>query len=464
MANKTILDFIICFTPEPVMDFFSKGQIRTVKAKRHIAFSFFYRGLDLALGFLQVPLVLNYLSEEEYGIWLVLFSITEGLGFLDVGLEKGLRNKFAEALAKNEKEDAKFYISTTYATVSLIAVSFYFLFVIVNPLLNWPILLNTSPSLKGELSILAIFIFGSFAITLVLRIIITMLIADQRPSIRNLNGLFARLLKLGFLVFLIFTTKSSLLKLGIMNSIAPVITLLLLSLYYFSKDYSEYRPSISYVDFAYLKEVTNLGINFFIISIAGVILFTSDNLIITQLYGPEQVTPYQIAHKYFGLILTFFMIIVQPLWSAITDAYYLRDYKWIKKTIKTMQRVWGFAVVGIFLMLIISPFVYKIWIGERTAIPILLSVSWAIFAIVQMYYAILAHFINGVGKLRIQLILSIASVIINIPLSVLLAKVMGLGTSGIINATSISLLINILFFTIQYNKIINEKDIGIWGR
>ena len=94
----------------------------------------------------------------------------------------------------------------------------------------------------------------------------------------------------------------------------------------------------------------NLGIKFFVISIAAVILFTTDNLIITQLFGPDQVTPYQITHKYFNLSFMFFIILVQPLWSAVTDAFEKNDFKWIQNIMKKMTKVWVLFAIGTFGM------------------------------------------------------------------------------------------------------------------
>ena len=70
--------------------------------------------------------------------------------------------------------------------------------------------------------------------------------------------------------------------------------------------------------------------------IAAVVVFTTDNLIITQLFGPAQVAPYSIALKYFNIAQMGFSIIITPFWSAFTEAYTKNDYAWIKNNIKRL--------------------------------------------------------------------------------------------------------------------------------
>lgn len=55
-----------------------------------------------------------------------------------------------------------------------------------------------------------------------------------------------------------------------------------------------------------------LGLKFFIIQIATVVLYETSNLIIAQLFGPAQVTPYNVAGKYFGIIPMVMGIIMTP--------------------------------------------------------------------------------------------------------------------------------------------------------
>lgn len=54
----------------------------------------------------------------------------------------------------------------------------------------------------------------------------------------------------------------------------------------------------------------SLGLKFFIIQVATILIFQTSNIIITQTLGPESVTVYNIAYKYFFALGMLFMIIL----------------------------------------------------------------------------------------------------------------------------------------------------------
>lgn len=446
-----------------LVGFFTKGHPRTLKAKKQVILSFFYRFVDIAIGLALVPLMLNYLDKTRYGIWMVLFSLTIYFRFMNIGLEQGLRNKLAESKAKGEIEKARIYVSTTYATIGGISISFFLIFLFVNQFLNWTKILNTELPLGQELSILAIFVFGSFSLSFILKIVITIAVADQKPSILNLKNMLIRIFELIFILIIFAIVPSSLLVMGIGYSIAPVLVLIGFSVYFFNKKYKIIRPSIKYINFHYLKDLMNLGVKFFIISIAVIVLFFTDNLIITQLFGPEQVTPYQIVHRYFEVPLMLFILIVQPIWSAVTEAYVKKEFHWIKNTVRQLNNIWIIFIIGVLVMLFASPFIFKIWIGSEVQIPLKLSMFWALFVILFMLNLIYTNVINGIGKIKIQAFVASSSIILNVPLSIFFAKYVGMGSSGVIFATTISIIIYIIFKFIQYNKIVNQKAVGIWN-
>jgi len=115
-------------------------------------------------------------------------------------------------------------------------------------------------------------------------------------------------------------------------------------------------------------------------------------------------------------------------------------------------------------MLVLSNYIYHIWIGNKVFIPFSLSLAWAFFIGIQSLNAIYVHFINGVGKIRLQLYLGGISAIVNIPLAILFAKHLGFGVVGVILATITTQIILLFVFYIQYKKIINNKAIGVWAK
>ncbi len=445
-----------------IRDFFSKGHIRSLKAKKNIAASFLLNGLNVAVSFALVPMTLNYLDVTRYGLWLIISSIMMWIGFFDIGLGNGLRNKFAEAIAKGETELAKTYVSTTYVLLALIMGGLCCLFLTINPFLNWAKILNADLGLKTELSSLALIVFCFFALRFVLQLIGTILTADQRPAINNSLVPIANALALIIIFILSKTTEGSLLLFGITLSSTPVVVLIIASWIFYKNDYKQYLPSFKYVAFKYFKPLANLGVKFFILQLACLVIFSTDNIIIAQILGPAEVTPYNIAFKYFGLLIMAFTIIITPFWSAYTEAITKNDIKWIKTSIKKLIKIWLFIIAGAIMLFAISKNFYLMWVGDKVHIPVLLSAFMGLYVIINTWNNIFVYFINGVGKIKLQMYYGIVAMIINIPISIFFAKNLNMGSAGVILGTCFSLLGGFALGPIQYYKIINGKAQGIW--
>src|ERR1035437_7347374 len=151
----------------------NKGHTRSVRAKKNILASFLIKGLSIAISLVLVPLTINYINPTQYGIWLTLSSIVSWFSFFDIGFGNGLRNKFAEAMAKGQVELARIYVSTTYAILCIIIVIVLILFLLINPYLHWSKLLNTTPEMAGELSILAVIVFVFFCLRFIFQLVTT---------------------------------------------------------------------------------------------------------------------------------------------------------------------------------------------------------------------------------------------------------------------------------------------------
>ena len=103
-----------------IQKYITSGNERSVKAKKNIIASFLNKGVAIIISLLIVPITINYLNSEQYGIWLTLSSTVAWIAYFDIGLGHGFRNKFAEAKANGDLILARKYVSTTYAILGII--------------------------------------------------------------------------------------------------------------------------------------------------------------------------------------------------------------------------------------------------------------------------------------------------------------------------------------------------------
>lgn len=446
----------------PVKSFLTEGHERSVNAKKNILNSFIIKGLSIVISLFGVPLTIHYINPTQYGVWITLSSIIAWFGFFDIGFGNGLRNKLAESMAKGENELARTYVSTTYAILAIIISFVLLLFFIVNPFLNWSKILNTPPEMAGELSLLALIVFVFFCMQFVLQLITTILNANQQSAKASLFSFLGSLFSIIIIFILTKTTRGNLLYLGFVFGATPVLVFLSSSIWFYSHQYRKYAPSIKFVKFRYARDLMTLGLKFFLIQIAVIILYQTSNIIIAQLYGPAQVTTYNIAYKYFSVIPMGFGIIMMPFWSAYTEAWVKKDIDWIKNSIKKLINLWIIISVVAVIMLVFSNFIYRIWVGKEIVVPISISAVIAIYVVLNAWCGIFSLFLNGVGKIKLQLYSALFGAIINIPLAIFLGK--HLGVAGVVLSTCLLALTSAIWSPIQYYKIINDNAKGIWNK
>lgn len=446
-----------------ILHIINKGDSRSVLYKKNTIYMFLLKGISMLISLLYVPLLLSSLDTDNYGIWLTLTSLVSWVAMMDIGLGNGLRNKLTETLANNDILLARKYVSSAYVALFVYILCFLIIFTFaIHSFVPWNVVLNAPDIPEKNIDSLVLVVFFSFGVQFVLNLINSILLALQRPAMSSLLSTLGQLLS--FIVVLIsvklFQIKS-LLFLGCVVSLSPVIVLLIATIVLFLGRYKELCPNIRYYDGSLIRSIIKLGVLFFLIQIITIVLYQSNNIILTHIVGNEGVVEYNIAYKYFQILYMLYMIIVTPVWSATTQAYALQDFEWISNVKnKLRQTALGFSLLGC-IMLIISPFVYKIWIGdEHITIMFSTSLLLLISEIFRMFYGYYGYIINGIGKLYAQLIITGVMTILYIPVTILIAKLWGL--VGLLLMNIIVNLINFIWSRYQYNLLMNKRATGIW--
>lgn len=444
---------------------FTKGHERSIKAKKNIGLSFLIKGASIAISLILVPLTINYINPYRYGIWLTLSSVVSWFSFFDIGLTNGLRNKLVQAKSEGNIKLAKIYISTTYSILALIFAGVWVLLMITNQFLNWSEILKISPSMESEISFLAIIIFSYFCLQFVLRVITTLIIADQQPAKTSLLDLLGQILSLILIFILVKTSDGSLVKLGIALCISPLIVLVGANLYYFNGVFKKYRPSFSDVKFAYSNDLLKLGFSFFVIQIAAIIQYESANIIISRNFGAAEVTSYNVVYKYFGILHMVFMIFITPFWSASTEAFFKNDIAWIRNGIRKYNMLNIAMFFGGLLMLLFSDMAYSLWLGKgKVDIDFSLSLYGFIFFNVGMFGSKYVNFLNGINALRLQFWSSVISPFLYVGTVLVLIRYFHIGVYAVFIGAIIANINAYLIAPLQYYMIIVRGKKGIWIR
>jgi len=288
-------------------------QDRTKRAVQNIGISLFIKGGSILISFLLIPLTLDYLNPYEYGIWLTLNSVLSWVYLFDIGLGNGLRNRLAEALAKGDNALGKIYVSTTYFCMTVIISIIYLLFLVAQNWLDWYEILNVEADKVERLNFLVTVLFGFFCLSFVFRLLGNVFMAKQLSAANDAVAFAGNLLSLLVICACTKLFPSSLMLVGCVLAGSPLIVFIIATPFAYSV-YRSIAPSVAYVRFDYFRPLLSLGVKFMIIQVAVLVLYMSSNLIISHLFGPQEVTPYNIAFKLFSAVSMGFTIIITPFW------------------------------------------------------------------------------------------------------------------------------------------------------
>ena len=450
-----------------IKSFLNKGDNRTSLIKKNVLFSFLLKIIGMSVMFILIPLSINYLGSVNYGIWITISSIIAWTGMFDFGFAHGLRNKLTEALAQKDTVLGRYLISSSYLFILLIAVV---LLVSVLPLLsliNWQSLLNLPNSYDSTMLISIIkLIFIFFILQFSLKPINAILQAHQWPSIAQAMGTVGGVMTvIGlFLLNRYSHFESELFTYALLVAGIPIVIELSVTLYLFYTQFKLLRPSFQFIKVEHVKSVAGLGMGFFIIQLSLLFVYSSDNLIISYLFGPAEVTEYNVVYRYFSIITLFLAVIMAPFWSAITDAYSKSEMPWIEKNIKILLKILIGSIVLDILLVLLSSWVFSKWISSDFVASFHLVLLMALYVICMGWLNIFSFFSNGIGKIRMQTIVYIFVAILNLPLSFYFGKTLEMGSSGVLLATIISMIIVSTILTIQYRKIITNQAQGLWNK
>lgn len=440
---------------------FTAKSERTRAIIKQIGFSSVYKALSMAISFFLVPLSISYLGSEKYGLWLTIFSFIGWFSFFDFGIGNGLRNRLTKALSLNDMKLAKALVSTAYFSMFFVVSVLIILFIGPFYFVPWESIFNYTGD--ESLSQLIAVVYVIFSINLVLKMITTIYYADQKSSAPGLMNLMGQTIIFISIYIAMQSSSSSLLLYGSVVIGAQMIVFLMISFVAFFGKYSSIKPDLKAFKKEHVKDILSLGGKFFLIQIAAIMIYSTDNFVINYFLGAEQVTVYNIAFKYFMFITMLMSIILEPYWSAFTSATFHNDYLWIKTSIKDLLKLSALASLVIIGMIFIADEAYLLWIGDSIKVPFLLTIFMGINTIIQVFMQPIIMYINGVGKLKIQLLVGLIAAMINIPLSILLAVYFKLGISGIILATIMTRMIGITIYPRQVYKLINKTAKGVWN-
>jgi len=415
---------------------------------------------SVLINLITVPLTVNYLGAERYGLWMAISSLMAFMNFADLGLGNGLLNAVSKANGRNSIKDAQIAVSSTFFILLGISCVLLVLFISIFRFISWQDIFNVK-------SVLAIKESGPTMMVLVITFLINMpLGVIQRIQDGYQEGYrFQLWLILGSVLSFCGLLICIFLKLGlpwlvIAYSGGQLIVTILNGLYLFNRKRKYLKIRFKYFNIKIGKQLINTGLVFFVLSFFTLLGNSSDNIIIAHTLGAASVAGYEIVKKIF-LFSMITQFIIQPLWPAFAEAMECGDIEWAKNVLK--KGIFFSICIGATITLPLLLFgrqIVMIWVGKEYVPGWSLLFGFYTFVLLANYGGVMSTFLNSGPLLAKQTILiglaAISSVLLKIYFS------LNFDISGVIWATVMSYTVFYVIpsYKLAFNYLDNKTNAG----
>lgn len=418
----------------------------------------FSKGISLLVSIAIVPLTVRYLGPEGYGLWTTISSALAMFFIFDIGIANSLMNRISEAYAADDRSSA----AAAFATALWMVIAISFVLGLIGwslwPSLPWESLFHSRSPEFARLtspSVAAAFIVFLFALPAGLSV--RVLGGYQEAHAANIFAAIGNLLSLLAVIAVIYMHGTlPLLVAGYAGAVPLAQVISMIWIAGFHKPWL--KPWPSRFRRAMMKGIFHTGTQFFLIQIAGLIVFNSDNLVIAHYLSPAQVTPYNVTWRMMSYFTAVQVLFVPALWPAYSEAYTKRDYSWIRSAYDRNRWI-TIAVLagGSVVLLLAGRHIIAIWAG-MDAVPsrllLRLMCVWMFIFAITVNQSCLMGATSRMGR---QPIYGFVAAVVNLGLSIIWVR--RWGTVGVISATILSyLMFAVVPQAIQVRRILSEGD------
>ena len=385
-----------------------KNRIENLsKAAKSIGLSFLSQFSASIIGFIMVPLLLTYLSKDNYGLWVTLISLVGWILVSDFGIGYGFRNRVTEYVADGDKAKLNRHFITTFQYYLIITVILIIIFVIV---------LFTNPILS-QYKLLSLIIYVPYLIYFPFSISNQILQGLRFVHSTNLLNLLRSILWAALVYWAItFSAQNNLLYIAIGFSAINCVTCFI-TVYMALNKSSIVLPSFKIIFKRPVFDDTIItGLKFFVLQICSLLLFSMGNYFVYSNLTPTDTANYDTINKIYSLSMAFFNIVIAVYWSEIAllkakGAYY--ELNTVHKKLLLISILFSFLS---FILAFVAPPFVSYWTNNKITITLWQCLPFSFLISVQAIAYSGAVFLNAFEKVMPQVIIALFSIIVVYPL------------------------------------------------
>lgn len=412
-----------------------------MRAKKNLIASYSFILINIFINLFVVRLSVQHFGEQIYAFIVLAFSFVTYVESFNLGVFLSNRTQIPM-----RGENASVYTLASVKFLSLISLfllivfgSVYFPFgdVLVS-------MITTESDVKtlelGKYLISTALVYGILKIPL--SVVLSSFAGHDLVDIEKKYNALQQITKISALAITIYF-DFSVLTYFLSFTIIGLFILVIANIHYYSRFISHKKKAF----FKFSKKISPMFITrnsfkFFVFTMASVVVWSTDNLLVSIFFTPKMVSNYHINFSIYNAAFLFITAIAGALIANYGNL--IRDGEIEKLNFRINLSIYTTFLIALSIALggvLFSEQIINIWVGEGHFIGVKLVMAFAIFGLTLSFSSIVNTLLALFANSKTIMIMTISEAVLNLLLSVILLK--SIGVIGIAYATAIAATITV---------------------
>jgi len=376
------------------------------------------------IGLWLIPYSLKFLSREEFSLYYIATDLMLWLGIVNLGTSSVFVTRVAQIFGKagDATNEVLALVNTAFFVQGFFALLIFILGTTTSFFL--PLFFDTSQYTTEFQSTFFILSF-SVGITLVGQVFSGLLVASKQIHIDNLIQIILILPRI-VLTIVLLNLGYGIVALAFVNFFVSILGILIPYIRV-RRRLPHLRIGITFFERRHLHDFLGNGVWFSIGGIAGILILNMDRFVIGNFIGLALVSNFIITQKLYDIANKVVSQVVNVSRPYLAGLFGRKDITSLRTTYRTLF-VFTLVIASFLgtLIFIINKYFITVWVGESFYAGDEINLFMALNFILQV--SVLPNRVIGATtlyKIRLHAFIRLADGIVNLLLSILLAKTMG---------------------------------------
>jgi O-antigen/teichoic acid export membrane protein len=336
------------------------------------------KALGICCRLITIPLLINHLGQERYGLWVTIASFSAYVLILDFGIGSSLINKLTVLYTSFDRDNADVFVSSALLVLSSVVVCCGILAFLIIPNIDWGVLFKLSNDELGRealwsVSIVLLIFFLQLPFSIILKIPYAMQEGWLTESYQILGTVISLVgIVLGVLVGAGFNVIIISLAGSTLFSEVFLLTHLLLS--------GKYRfvlPSLSkFIE--HFGDLSRASLDFMLMQTVSILVNNLQFTLLAVYKGAGAVASYGLITQVLIALQVPFSALQQPMWTRMAQSAYHSEHKNILEMLKRYIRCAAiYSLLAACIMLFMINPIFAIMLHKSIFLPLNLRIGFA---------------------------------------------------------------------------------------